>query len=102
MQIQSDFVLIYCAGCGISFAIARDLNNRLIENHHTFYCPSGHENYYPKQSQAEIAKQEAQKAKDEADRLRKCIEHKKEIIRTKEYQVRHYKGELTKIKKVKK
>ena len=46
-----------------------------------------------------MARDEAKRAQVEVDQLKCSVAIKKNIIRSKDYQVRHYKGELTKLKK---
>ena len=59
----------------------------------------GHKQYYPQESDIEKANRLAREAEEKAERLRRCVDHKKDIIKHREYQVRHFKGEVTKLKK---
>lgn len=49
--------LVGCAECGISFGVPSDYVRIRRGDHETFYCPSGHHNYYPGLSEAEKLKQ---------------------------------------------
>lgn len=51
--------LILCAECGMPFALTKDFSDRLHNCHNTFYCPKGHPQSFPQES--------------EADRLRKQL-----------------------------
>ncbi len=42
------FTLLNCAECSEKFAISRTLANMLRQTHDTFYCPKGHEQYFPR------------------------------------------------------
>jgi hypothetical protein len=42
-----------CANCGVLFAAPEHMLDKRRDNHETFYCPSGHSNYFPDESQAE-------------------------------------------------
>ncbi len=45
--------VIECAECGIAFGVTTFFEKRRRDDHGTFYCPSGHSNWYPYQSDAE-------------------------------------------------
>lgn len=42
-----------CATCGCLMAMPKKLNDQLRSNHQTFYCISGHSNYYSKKTDME-------------------------------------------------
>lgn len=42
-----------CITCGITFAVPEAYQRWLIEKHETFYCPNGHDMYYPGETEAE-------------------------------------------------
>jgi hypothetical protein len=98
-QVATGLMTETCCQCGMLFAVPSDFQNRRRVDHSTFYCPSGHSQAYLAKSHIEIAKEERDRAVKEADRLKSCVAHKKGVIRIKEYQVRHYKGEVTKLRK---
>ena len=97
--IQEVFTVIHCGGCNVSFAVTESFDQARRRDHKTFYCPHGCSRYYPHESDIEKQIRLAREAKDRADRLQNCIDHKREVIRKKEYQVRHFKGEVTKLKR---
>lgn len=49
------FVVETCCrqGCGVTFAIPEDYRTILRRTHQVFYCPSGHDQYYPGESDVE-------------------------------------------------
>ena len=81
-----------CCKCGILFTMPTKLNTELRRNHDTFYCPSGHPQYFSVKSDIELAR-------EEAERYKRCAERKLEKLKTQEYRIRHWKGEVTKLKK---
>jgi hypothetical protein len=42
-----------CINCGIPFAIPKNYQERLREKHTNFFCPNGHTQYYPGESDTE-------------------------------------------------
>jgi hypothetical protein len=46
-------VHVGCAECGIEFCVPEGHHRRLRRTHETFYCPSGHSNYYPAETDDE-------------------------------------------------
>lgn len=61
---QIEFILEECCNCGTPFMIPKRMQRVLINNHETFYCPSGHPQSY-------CGKTEAQKLKEKLDELEK-------------------------------
>lgn len=49
-----------CANCGCHFGIDETMRQRRLDDHKTFYCPSGHTNFYNSESEAEKLKREKQ------------------------------------------
>lgn len=45
--------LICCCRCRVTFAITADMREQLEECHNTFYCPAGHSQYFPQQTDEE-------------------------------------------------
>lgn len=95
---EEKFIVIQCASCGISFAVTNNFKQRRLNDHNTFYCPTGHSNYYAQESDIDKANRLAREAQEKTNRLQKCIDHKKDIIKRQDYVVRHFKGEVTKLK----
>lgn len=50
--VKLEMHAVECAECGISFGIPKDFEERRRKDHATFYCPSGHSNYYGQKSEA--------------------------------------------------
>ena len=55
MVVQIGIVLVEetCITCGITFAVPERYQRHLKEKHEAFYCPNGHDQYYPAQTEAE-------------------------------------------------
>ena len=97
--ITETFVVIHCGGCNVTYAITETFEKTRRRDHKTFYCPNGCSRYYPHESDIDKERRLAKEATDKANRLQNCIDHKREVIRKKEYQLRHFKGEVTKLKR---
>ena len=50
---QQTLETVECCRCGVVFAMPKTLDKQLRDNHATFYCPVGHANYYPGETEAE-------------------------------------------------
>lgn len=57
-----------CPSCGMLFAMPARLRKQFRDDHSTFYCPSGHEQYY-------AGKSDAEKAKERADQLARQLDN---------------------------
>jgi hypothetical protein len=58
---EDRFVLETCFSCGIEFLMTTGLFERRQKDHKTFWCPNGHQQFYPKPK--EVVDQEVLKAK---------------------------------------
>lgn len=96
--VTENFKVIHCGGCGISYAVTNTFYQDRNRDHKTFYCPNGCSRYYPQESDIDKAKRLAREAQEKANRLQACIDNKKSLIQHQLYQIRHYKGEVTKLK----
>jgi|ERR1700722_359812 uncharacterized Zn finger protein (UPF0148 family) len=65
--IQAEWIT--CSECCVSFAITSDHKVRLKRSRRTFYCPNGHSQFYPGETDAEKVRKEMQEKLDEANRL---------------------------------
>ena len=59
--------VIECASCAIDFGIGQDFQRRRREDHERFYCPNGHENVYPQESEAERLRRELERQRVRAN-----------------------------------
>lgn len=82
---------VNCAQCHITFGTSRDFNSKRQEDHATFYCPQGHHNYYPQESDEE--KLRWQLRSSEARRI-----HAEDEAAAAERSRRALKGQLTRIR----
>jgi len=44
---STEWYMVTCSKCHAQFAITNAHDNQLRKCHNTFYCPSGHDQYYP-------------------------------------------------------
>lgn len=96
---EEKFIIVHCCECSIAFGIIEEFYNKRRRDHKLFSCPAGHEQYFSGESDLEKAKRLAREAEEKAERLRLRLDNEKRIIRRRDYQVRHYKGEVTKLKR---
>ena len=54
---EIEMVTEECYKCGVLFAITAELQNARVKDHEFFYCPNGHAQYYPGQTEEERLKQ---------------------------------------------
>ena len=55
VSILTTMEFLTCSVCGIRFAAPGFWLSKRRDDHEIFYCPSGHSQYFPAKSQAEIA-----------------------------------------------
>ena len=91
-KVETGLKIHDCLTFGISYAMPSEFIERRRKDHKTFYCPSGHEAYYP-----HLNKEETLSRRLETCRLDN--KHLKEEVRYHDYSARYYKGKVTKIEK---
>ncbi len=83
--------VIECCSCHMDFAMQQNFKRDCKRDHRTFYCPAGHSNYYPGQSDVEKERQ----ARIRAEARAAQAEDRTEVARR---QTAAAKGQVTKIK----
>lgn len=95
--------IIECHSCHMHFGVLPEfkeykLKNRNNSRENTFYCPSGHPQYYIGQSEEEKLRQERDRLKQNTAYLESRLSEKDERIKTARHAARAYKGHATKIR----
>jgi hypothetical protein len=58
MKIETEMEIWTCANCGVLMVAAPAFFSNRRDDHQTFYCLSGHGNYFPQKSEAETLRAE--------------------------------------------
>jgi hypothetical protein len=88
-----------CAQCKEPFWLTAETGAALRRSNHTFHCPWGHENYYPKgQSESDKLRLERDRLKQEQARLHQRITEERELREASERRVSAAKGRITRLK----
>lgn len=69
---------ISCCNCGLVFGIEEQFNSRCRETHQWFYCPNGHPQRYPQETEKERLQKQLILANTDKDRLGEML-RKKEL-----------------------
>ena len=69
--LTSKYVVLTCANCSMHFAVPSHFENDRRVDHNTFYCPTGHLNYFPQKNDCEMLREELD--------LQKKITEEKEV-----------------------
>lgn len=64
-KYQSDFEVIECARCALPFGVTGRFDRQRREDHRSFFCPHGHSNYYPHETEQEKLKRKAEMLADQ-------------------------------------
>lgn len=80
MRVNEILVVEECCNCHVLFAIPEDMQRRLRETHHSFYCPNGHSQSYTDkteaqklQAQLQAERERTQFWRDEEGRTKKAL-----------------------------
>jgi hypothetical protein len=63
ITLKTTLELQTCAACGIAFGAPAYFLSERRDDHKSYYCPNGHQLYFPQQTDAEQAQAEAEKYK---------------------------------------
>jgi hypothetical protein len=85
------FVSVQCCNCGCHFGLDEYLYKRRREDKQDFYCPNGHRQAY--------TQSEADKLRQERDRLTQRLAQKDDEIEHQRKQLIASKGQITKLQK---
>lgn len=66
---------ITCCKCGCVFGVNKRTKEQLRENHEMFYCPSGHGQYFPQESNLERAERLLREERERSEAKLKSVQH---------------------------
>jgi chromosome segregation ATPase len=90
---------ITCANCGMVFTFDGDLLEKRRRDHQTFYCPSGHHNYFPGESDLEQLERKLKEAQLEIKRAEYRAQSAQLERKEAQQQLSATRGQMTKLKK---
>lgn len=85
-------VTLNCSECHILFALQKEMNSGLQQNHTTFYCPNGHRQYYP-------GKTEEARLREQLSEAHANVAHYRELFATETKAHSATKGQVTRLRK---
>lgn len=77
-----DFESCTCSACGIVYFVPDNFRDKRRQDHKTFYCPNGHNQYFPGETEAERLTRELA-AEKQRTRLALARENEERIAREK-------------------
>lgn len=72
MEVQMEVVC--CANCGVVFAMTKHMVNARREDHKTFFCPKGHQNYFSWKSDVEVLQDKLKQRDQELAEKQKLLD----------------------------
>jgi hypothetical protein len=80
IQTEIEIEIVHCASCGTAFGVLASYQVDRRRDHAVFYCPNGHNNFYPQKTEAENLKEELKRKEQElADKVIEKIEIQNEL-----------------------
>jgi len=99
VQLGIQLEAVSCAECGMTFAMPEVTLRGLRRSHDTFYCPSGHRNYFGGKSDVEKHKEELEEVKRSLRWERDMRAGEQRRREAAERSAAARKGQITKLKK---
>ena len=73
---ESEAPTIKCPVCGIEFAVSKDWVGQRERDHQSFFCPNGHGQYFPGETEDEKLRKENKRLREENLRLQSLLPHR--------------------------
>jgi hypothetical protein len=97
IELTMTFEVTSCANCGMPLALPSDFERERRRDHKSFYCPRGHSQYFPGESDLEKAERERKAAERQRDYARAARTAAEDQARTAEYRRRAEKAAKTRL-----
>lgn len=94
IDVELRLVAITCATCGAPFGIGKAFQDARRKDQRGFYCPNGHNNYYPKPKRTE-----ADRLREQLDAARSLAARERERREAADRSARAYRGVATRVKR---
>ncbi|SBN64418.1 hypothetical protein GA0004736_3378 [Curtobacterium sp. 9128] len=91
-------VVISCAHCDTAFGMTQTMHATLRRDHGTFYCPRGHANHYPGESDLEREQRLRKLAEQQTRFTRASRDAARDQADAAERSARAYKGHVTRLR----
>lgn len=103
VSVRLEAVVCPRDGCGITFGVPETTVEALRRSHGTFYCPHGHNQYFPGKSDLEKAKEETERVRRDLTQRLAWSDERERTARKRadreERRARTFKGMVTRVKK---
>lgn len=84
IEFTTNLESCFCATCGVQYAIPQKLKAELRESHRSFYCPNGHSQWFPDETEAEKLRKELKRKEQEiSDLVIEKLKVQKDFMRLK-------------------
>lgn len=90
--------IVECANCHMDFGVTADFARRRQEAHTTFYCPAGHAQSWPQETDLEKVRRMRDEALQRSTRLSNLLDDERKQHHRTELRLRSTRGVVTKIK----
>ena len=78
IKFEVEFADCCCSSCGITYYVPENWQRKRRQDHANFFCPNGHSQYYPQETDAEKYKR---KSETLADQVRMEREQREKVER---------------------
>jgi hypothetical protein len=95
---DDDMSKIQCADCGIAYLVPDRWKQARRDDHKTFWCPNGHTQYFPGETEAEKLRRERDHLKQRIAQRDDWVREERERRAAVERQLAAQKGQVTKLK----
>jgi hypothetical protein len=77
-EVTLTLVSVTCKSCGCVFGLSEDMHQKFRKTHNWFYCPNGHQIYFPQKSDEEKLQEQLKDARARASHQQERAEHFRE------------------------
>jgi len=88
-----------CAHCKMQMFLTAEFVRQMRETHEGFYCPMGHNNFFPGKSEKEKLAEQLDQSRRELERERNMISSLRDEVQREKYSKAAYHAHFTRLKK---
>lgn len=99
IQTVMEYITCCHTGCGIQFGIEADYVKRLRQTHAWFYCPNGHHQHFPGETEAERLQRQLKQTEECLTYARQDVDRLKGRTKMQDRQIAARKGIITRMKR---
>ena len=98
VEASVSMLVLGCVNCGMTFGITSDFERKRREDHQTFYCPVGHPQIFPGQSETDVLREQIRRERKRNERIAESRDAARQLAQSERRRAAAAKGQVTKMR----